>query len=129
MNYGHFSEDGREYIITNAATPTPWINYIYNGRYFATVSNNGGGVGSIRRWVIGPVMGSFHRVITLLNTGRWETPDPFMSLVDSIRGRTRVQNLPGSFVFDVSVTWENPKIAAKIAKHLESGGMMQAGAK
>ena len=44
MNYGHFSEDGREYIITNAATPTPWINYIYNGRYFATVSNNGGGI-------------------------------------------------------------------------------------
>jgi cellobiose phosphorylase len=44
MNYGHFSEDGREYIITNAATPAPWINYIYNGRYFATVSNNGGGI-------------------------------------------------------------------------------------
>ncbi|MGD0783071.1 MAG: glycosyl transferase family 36, partial [Candidatus Aminicenantales bacterium] len=44
MDYGHFSEDGREYIITNAATPTPWINYIYNGRYFATISNNGGGI-------------------------------------------------------------------------------------
>ncbi len=44
MNYGHFSEDGREYIITNAATPAPWINYIYNGRYFATISNNGGGI-------------------------------------------------------------------------------------
>jgi cellobiose phosphorylase len=44
MNYGHFSEDGKEYIITNAATPTPWINYIYNGRYFATISNNGGGI-------------------------------------------------------------------------------------
>jgi cellobiose phosphorylase len=44
MDYGHFREDGREYIITNAATPTPWINYIYNGRYFATISNNGGGI-------------------------------------------------------------------------------------
>ena len=44
MNYGHFSEDGKEYIITNAATPSPWINYIYNGRYFATISNNGGGI-------------------------------------------------------------------------------------
>ncbi len=44
MNYGHFSEDGKEYIITNVATPSPWINYIYNGRYFATISNNGGGI-------------------------------------------------------------------------------------
>jgi cellobiose phosphorylase len=44
MDYGHFSEDGKEYIITNVATPSPWINYIYNGRYFATISNNGGGI-------------------------------------------------------------------------------------
>jgi len=44
MNYGHFSRDGREYIIDNVATPSPWINYIHNGRYFATISNNGGGI-------------------------------------------------------------------------------------
>ncbi|MFO7446448.1 MAG: glycosyl transferase family 36 [Ignavibacteriaceae bacterium] len=44
MKYGHFSEDGKEYIITNPQTPTPWINYIYNGNYFATISNNGGGI-------------------------------------------------------------------------------------
>jgi len=42
--YGHFSPDGTEYVITNVATPSPWINYIYNGRYFATISNNGGGI-------------------------------------------------------------------------------------
>jgi Mrp family chromosome partitioning ATPase/capsular polysaccharide biosynthesis protein len=77
--------------------------------------NNGGAMGHVRRWLVAPVVGSFHRAVTLLNTGRWETPDPFMSLVDVIRGRTRVQNLPGSFVFQVSVTWENPEIAAKIA--------------
>jgi len=44
MNYGQFSEDGKEYIITNVATPSPWINYIYNAHYFSTISNNGGGV-------------------------------------------------------------------------------------
>jgi cellobiose phosphorylase len=44
MNYGHFSHDGREYLIDNVATPAPWINYIYNGRYFATLSANGGGI-------------------------------------------------------------------------------------
>jgi cellobiose phosphorylase len=44
MNYGHFSADGKEYIITDPRTPSPWINYIYNGRYFSTLSNNGGGI-------------------------------------------------------------------------------------
>lgn len=77
--------------------------------------NNGEMMGRIRRWLVAPVMGSFHRAVTLLNTGRWTKPDPFMSLVDGIRGRTRVQNLPGSFVFQVGVTWENPTMAARIA--------------
>ncbi|HBB91817.1 MAG TPA: glycosyl transferase family 36 [Bacteroidales bacterium] len=44
MNYGHFSPDGREYIIDNVATPRPWINYIYNNEYFSTISANGGGI-------------------------------------------------------------------------------------
>jgi cellobiose phosphorylase len=44
MNYGYFSADGKEFIITNVKTPTPWINYIYNKNYFATISNNGGGI-------------------------------------------------------------------------------------
>ena len=44
MDYGYFSEDGKEFIITNVKTPTPWINYIFNENYFATISNNGGGI-------------------------------------------------------------------------------------
>ncbi len=44
MNYGYFSGNGKEFIITNVKTPTPWINYIYNKNYFATISNNGGGI-------------------------------------------------------------------------------------
>ncbi|MDP4174524.1 MAG: glycosyl transferase family 36 [Bacteroidota bacterium] len=44
MNYGSFSDDGKEFVISNVKTPTPWINYIYNGNYFATISNNGGGI-------------------------------------------------------------------------------------
>ncbi len=44
MAYGYFSENGKEFIIENVATPTPWINYIYNDHYFATISNNGGGI-------------------------------------------------------------------------------------
>ncbi|MFH1999203.1 MAG: glycosyl transferase family 36 [Planctomycetota bacterium] len=44
MEYGNFSRDGLEYEIHNPATPTPWINYLYNGRYFSLISNNGGGM-------------------------------------------------------------------------------------
>jgi cellobiose phosphorylase len=44
MKYGCFSEDGKEFIIQNPQTPTPWINYIYNDNYFSTISNNAGGI-------------------------------------------------------------------------------------
>lgn len=42
-DYGRFSEDGREFIITRPDTPAPWVNYISNGRYTGLVSNTGGG--------------------------------------------------------------------------------------
>ena len=44
MRYGHFSGDGREFVITDVRTPSPWINYLYSGTYFATISANGGGI-------------------------------------------------------------------------------------
>lgn len=43
MSYGHFSEDGREYVITRPDTPRPWVNYLTNGRYCAICSQTGGG--------------------------------------------------------------------------------------
>ncbi len=42
--FGNFSEDGREFLVTDVRTPSPWINYLQNGRYFATISANGGGI-------------------------------------------------------------------------------------
>jgi cellobiose phosphorylase len=41
--YGHFSDDGNEYIITNYRTPKPWINVITNGKYGLVISQIGGG--------------------------------------------------------------------------------------
>ncbi|OGY21377.1 MAG: hypothetical protein A2126_01210 [Candidatus Woykebacteria bacterium GWB1_45_5] len=41
--YGHFSKDGKEYIITRPDTPRPWINYLTNGKYTALCSATGGG--------------------------------------------------------------------------------------
>ncbi len=44
MEHGRFSPDGREFLIADVRTPSPWINYLENGRYFATISANGGGI-------------------------------------------------------------------------------------
>jgi cellobiose phosphorylase len=41
--YGHFSGDGKEYIITTPRTPRPWINVISNGDYGVAVSQTGSG--------------------------------------------------------------------------------------
>lgn len=41
--YGYFSEDGREYVITNPLTPKPWGNVISNGDYGMLVSQTGSG--------------------------------------------------------------------------------------
>ncbi|MBS1706910.1 MAG: glycosyl transferase family 36 [Armatimonadetes bacterium] len=42
-HFGHFSADGREYIITNIHTPRPWVNVMSNGKYGLVVSQSGGG--------------------------------------------------------------------------------------
>lgn len=41
--YGYFTEDGREYVITNPKTPKPWANIISNGDYSFMISQTGGG--------------------------------------------------------------------------------------
>lgn len=41
--YGHFSNDGKEYIVTTPRTPRPWINVISNGDYGITLSQTGSG--------------------------------------------------------------------------------------
>ncbi|MCQ2239531.1 MAG: glycosyl transferase [Bacteroidaceae bacterium] len=41
--YGHFDDAHREYVITNPATPWPWINYLGNEDFFSLISNTAGG--------------------------------------------------------------------------------------
>ncbi len=48
MHYGHFSTDGREYIITNPNTPRPWFNYLFNDLYHCLISQTGGGFSYLR---------------------------------------------------------------------------------
>lgn len=41
--YGHFTEDGREYVITRPDTPKPWANVICPGEYGTIVTQAGTG--------------------------------------------------------------------------------------
>ncbi len=43
MKFGHFDDRNREYVITNPATPWPWINYLGNEDFFSLISNTAGG--------------------------------------------------------------------------------------
>jgi len=42
-DYGHFSDDGREYVITRFPTPRSWENYLSNGEYGLRVDETGAG--------------------------------------------------------------------------------------
>ena len=41
--YGHFDDAAREYVITDPATPWPWINYLGTEDFFSLISNTAGG--------------------------------------------------------------------------------------
>lgn len=41
--YGHFDDKEREYVITEPATPWPWINYLGDKDFFSLISNTAGG--------------------------------------------------------------------------------------
>jgi len=43
MQFGHFDDQKREYVITNPRTPWPWINYLGNEDFFSLISNTAGG--------------------------------------------------------------------------------------
>ncbi len=56
--YGYFTADGSEYVITRPDTPRPWVNVMSNGRYGMILSQTGGGyswydnaqINRITRW-------------------------------------------------------------------------------
>jgi len=43
MQFGHFDDTHREYVITRPDTPLPWINYLGCQAYFGLISNTAGG--------------------------------------------------------------------------------------
>ncbi|MDR0930827.1 MAG: hypothetical protein LBM38_03665 [Clostridiales bacterium] len=71
--YGGFSDDGKEYIISNHPTPAPWCNVISNPNFGTLVTESGGGftwVGNSREcklteWNNDPILDYKSEVITI----------------------------------------------------------------
>jgi N,N'-diacetylchitobiose phosphorylase len=45
MEYGHFDDKAKEYVITRPDTPQSWSNYLGSTEYGAIITNNAGGYG------------------------------------------------------------------------------------
>lgn len=43
MQFGHFDDVNREYVIETPRTPYPWINYLGSQKFFSLISNTCGG--------------------------------------------------------------------------------------
>ena len=48
MQYGHFDDDAREYVIDRPDTPRSWSNYLGSVEYGAIITNNAGGYSFFR---------------------------------------------------------------------------------
>jgi len=53
MEYGHFDDQAREYLITRPDTPAPWANYLGSPAYGAIISNNAGGYSFVKSGAAG----------------------------------------------------------------------------
>lgn len=56
MNYGHFDELNKEYVITRPDTPSAWANYLGDPEYGAIISNNAGGYSFVKSGANGRVI-------------------------------------------------------------------------
>lgn len=56
MNFGHFDLEKKEYVITNPATPAPWVNYLGSPEYGAIISNNAAGYSFVKSGANGRIL-------------------------------------------------------------------------
>jgi cellobiose phosphorylase len=63
--YGHFSDDGREFVITSHSPPRPWINYLSNENYCALCSYTGGGYSFYQSAGYDRILGEYPSLVVL----------------------------------------------------------------
>ncbi|MBN1309790.1 MAG: N,N'-diacetylchitobiose phosphorylase [Anaerolineae bacterium] len=56
MQYGHFDDDNREYVITRPDTPRSWINYLGSRLYGGIITQNAGGYSFYKSGATGRIL-------------------------------------------------------------------------
>lgn len=56
MQYGHFDDRAREYVIDRPDTPAPWANYLGSPAYGAIITGNAGGYSFVQSGANGRIM-------------------------------------------------------------------------
>lgn len=71
MQYGHFDDAAREYVITRPDTPRPWSNYLGSTEYGAIITNHAGGYSFYRSAAEGRFLRMRFNSIPLDQPGRY----------------------------------------------------------
>lgn len=71
MNYGHFDEKAKEYVITRPDTPSAWANYLGSPEYGAIISNNAGGYSFVKSGANGRIIRYRFNSVAMDQPGRY----------------------------------------------------------
>ncbi len=71
MNFGHFDDKNKEYVITRPDTPQSWSNYLGSTEYGAIITNNAGGYGFYKSGARGRFMRLRFNSIPMDQPGRY----------------------------------------------------------
>jgi cellobiose phosphorylase len=70
MQYGHFDDANKEYVITRPDTPKSWSNYLGSTEYGAIITNNAGGYSFYKSAALGRFMRLRFNAVPLDQPGR-----------------------------------------------------------
>ncbi len=71
MQFGHFDDEAKEYVITRPDTPRPWSNYLGSTEYGAIITNNAGGYSFYRSAAMGRFLRLRSNSVPLDQPGRY----------------------------------------------------------
>ena len=71
MKFGYFDDSRKEYVITTAQTPYPWINCLGNREFFSLISNTAGGYCFFKNACTGKILQHRYNSTPLDNGGRY----------------------------------------------------------
>ncbi|MBE2214652.1 MAG: N,N'-diacetylchitobiose phosphorylase [Opitutaceae bacterium] len=71
MQFGHFDDKAREYVITRPDTPRPWANYLGSTEYGALITNNAGGYSFYKTALNGRFLRARSNAVPMDQPGRY----------------------------------------------------------